>query len=292
MKRILFLLFLTFWASACGGASEISNPTTKETLITSTTSNTTTTTTTTAVLTTTTTVSLSTTTVVPTTTVQSDSSKTTKPNKKPADRYSCNINDQGFCIFTGQPHQNYLKPRSSTVVNIEGLELFSIEEAVAVNSQGETLTARGAPAFDGDQMSQKAQAVLSEDEKAFHRVMATMFGIRNQLMYKVENLNKEKWDMYVEPLEEREIKETTFTDGATPRDNYYGRDGIFELAKNSNGRDIHHDVMKFLEESGLYLLCHVTSQEFNQMLADTHPERHDPCEDAGIETKIPWDLNL
>ena len=81
------------------------------------------------------------------------------------------------------------------------------------------------------------------------------------------------------------------TDGATPRDNYYGRDGIFELVKNPNGRDIHHDVMKFLEESGLYLLCHVTSQEFNQMLADTHPEGHDPCEDAGIEVRIPWDLN-
>ena len=109
--------------------------------------------------------------MVPTTTVQSDSLKTTKPNKKPADRYSCNINDQGFCIFTGQPHQNYLKPRSRTVVNIEGLELFSIEEAVAVNSQGEMLIARGTPAFDGDQMSQKAQAVLSEDEKAFHRVI-------------------------------------------------------------------------------------------------------------------------
>ena len=302
MKRILFLVFLTFCASACRGASETSNPITTKTPITSTTSNNTTTTTetpttstaisnttSTDISTTTTTVSAGTTTVVSTTTVQSDL-KTTKPDKKPADRYSCNINDQGFCIFTGQPHQNYLKPRSNTVVNLEGLELFFVEEAVAVNSQGETLIARGTPAFDGDQMSQKSQTTLSEDEKAFHRVMATMFGIRNQLMYNVENLDKDKWDMYVEPLEEREIKETTFTDGATPRDNFYGRNGIFELVKNPNGRDIHHDVMKFLEESGLYLLCHVTSQEFNLMLADTHPEGHDPCEDAGIETKIPWDI--
>ena len=53
------------------------------------------------------------------------------------------------------------------------------------------LIARGTPAFDGDQMSQKSHSTLSEDEKAFHRVMATMFGIRNQLMYNVENLNKE-----------------------------------------------------------------------------------------------------
>ena len=246
MKRAFFSGFIFFCALACGGAPEALTSTTM--------------------------------TLAPTTTVMSDSSKVTKPNKKPNDRYSCNINNQGFCIFTGQPHQNYLEPQSNTVVNLEGSELFSIEEAVAVNSQGEMLIARGTPAFDGDQMSQKSESTLSEDEKSFHWVMATMFGIRNQLMYNVENLNKEKWAMYVEPLTEREIKETTFTDGATPRDNYYGRDGIFELVKNPNGRDIHHDVMKFLEESGLYLLCHVTSQEFNQMLADTHPEGHDPCE--------------
>ena len=60
------------------------------------------------------------------------------------------------------------------------------------------------------------------------------------------------------------------------------------MAKNPGGKDIHHEVMKFLEESGLYLLCHVTSDEFNQTLKDTHPEGHDPCEDAMIETKIPF----
>ena len=138
-------------------------------------------------------------------------------------------------------------------------------------------------------MFKKSQEELSKDEKAFHRVMATMFGIRNQLMYNVEQLDAQTWDLYVEPLADREIKETTFLDGATPRDNYYGRDGIFQLVKNPKGRDIHHDVMKFLEESGLYLLCHVTSNEFSVMLADTHPEGHDPCKEAGIEIKVPWE---
>ena len=61
------------------------------------------------------------------------------------------------------------------------------------------------------------------------------------------------------------------------RDNYYGRQGIFDLCKNPKGKDIHHDVMKFLEESGLYLLCHLTSDDFAQMLTDTHPEGHSPC---------------
>ena len=89
-------------------------------------------------------------------------------------------------------------------------------------------------------------------------------------------------------ITERNIKETTFSNGATPRDNYYCRDGILELATNPNGRDIHHDVMKFLEESGLYLLCHVTSDEFAEKLAANHPEGHDPCRDAGVVSKVPF----
>ena len=72
-------------------------------------------------------------------------------------------------------------------------------------------------------------------------------------------------------------------------DNYYGTFGIFDLAKNPHGKDIHHEVMKFLEESSIYLLCHVTSEEFNQMLKDSHPERHDPCKDAIIDKKIPFE---
>jgi len=174
------------------------------------------------------------------------------------------------------------------IVDLNGEELFSVDNAAATNSAGQILTARGTPAFDGDEMFESSLTGMSDDEKSFHRVMATMFGIRNQLMYNIEDLDEVTWNSFVTPLAERGIKETTFTGGPTPKDNYYSRDGIFELAKNPNGRDIHHDVMKFLEEAGLYLLCHVTSIEFSQMLADTHPEGHDPCEDAGIENKIPW----
>jgi hypothetical protein len=32
----------------------------------------------------------------------------------------------------------------------------------------------------------------------------------------------------------------------------------------------------------------VTSDDFNQMLKDTHPEGHDSCGNAGIKTKIPF----
>ena len=209
-------------------------------------------------------------------------------SEKPEDTYSCEINSEGYCIFTGTPHQESLEPGTDNIVDREGNYLFGVDEALAANSEGTTLQARGTPAFDGDQLIQSSQEELSEDEKAFHKVMAIMFPIRNALMYDIATVNQDEWNALVSELEIREIKETTFTDGATPKDNYYGRQGIFDLAKNPNDRDIHHDVMKFLEESGLYLLCHVTSDDFAEMLADTHPEGHNPCEDAEITTKIPF----
>ena len=135
-------------------------------------------------------------------------------------------------------------------------------------------------------MIQASQAELSADEKSFHRVMAIMFPIRNALMYDIASLSKESWDELTFELKKRKIKEISFTSGATPKDNLYSRDDIFNLAKDPKGRDIHHDIMKFLEEAGLYFLCHVTSDTFSQMLKETHPEGHDPCHDAAIENEV------
>jgi len=207
---------------------------------------------------------------------------------RPDDRYACNFDSLGYCIFTGTPHQTGLDPGTEDIVDRDGNFLFSANEAVAVNAQGEALQARGTPAFDGDDLQRSSQDGLGEDEKAFQRVMAIMFPIRNVLMYDIAVVTQTEWDLLVSELEQREIKETTFTSGPTPKDNYYGRQGVFDLAKNPGGRDIHHDVMKFLEEAGLYLLCHVTTNDFGEMLQETHPEGHDPCGDAGIATKIPF----
>ncbi len=209
---------------------------------------------------------------------------------RPADRYACNVNSLGYCIFTGTPHQTGLDPGTEDIVDRGGNFLFQVGEAVVVNTQGETLPARGTPASDGDDLERSSQAGLTEDEKAFQRVMAIMFPIRNALMYDIAAVSQAEWDLLVGELERREVKDTTFTSGQTPKDNYYGRQDIFDLAKNPGGMDIHHDVMKFLEEAGLYLLCHVTTDGFGEMLKETHPEGHNPCKDAGISTKIPFTL--
>ena len=212
------------------------------------------------------------------------------PNKggRIEDRYTCVIGPNGYCIFTGRPHETGLNQGTDEVLDRDGNFLYSMNEAVAASSSGEILKARGRPAFDGDDLIESSQDGMTGDEKAFHKVMAIMFPIRNALMYDIATVTQSEWDELVKDLAKRAIKETTYTDGVTPRDNYYGRQGVFGLAKNPEGKDIHHEVMKFLEEAGLYLLCHVTSDEFNQILKDTHPEGHDPCEDAKIITKIPF----
>jgi hypothetical protein len=204
------------------------------------------------------------------------------------DRYACEIGPNGYCIFTGRPHETGLKQGTDEVLDRDGNFLYSVNEAVAASSSGEILKATGRPAFDGDDLIESSQDGMTGDEKAFHKVMAIMFPIRNALMYDIATVTQSEWDELVKDLAKRAIKETTYTDGVTPRDNYYGRQGVFGLAKNPEGKDIHHEVMRFLEEAGLYLLCHVTSNEFNQILKDTHPEGHDPCEDARIITKIPF----
>jgi len=206
----------------------------------------------------------------------------------PKDRYSCVIDSNGYCIFTGNPHQELLSPGTNKILDRKGNFLFSIEDAVATNSSNEILNARGRPSMEGDRLIKSSKVYMTEDEIAFHRVMATMYPIRNALMYDISELNIEKWNLMTQELKIRKIKDSTFTGGATPRDNYFGRQGIFDLVKNPKGRDIHHDVMKFLEESSIYLLCHVTSDNFNKILKDTHPEGHDPCKDAILGSKIPF----
>jgi len=204
------------------------------------------------------------------------------------DRYACVIGPNGYCIFSGRFHETGLKQGTDEVLDRDGNFLYSVNEAVAASSSGEILKATGRPAFDGDDLIESSQDGMTGDEKAFHKVMAIMFPIRNALMYDIATVTQSEWDELVKDLTKRAIKETTYTDGVTPRDNYYGRQGVFGLAKNPGGKDIHHEVMRFLEEAGLYLLCHVTSDEFNQILKDRHPEGHDPCEDARIITKIPF----
>ena len=95
-------------------------------------------------------------------------------NGRPEDKYACNINTAGYCIFTGPPHNTGLKSGTNNIVNTNGNFLFYINEAAAADSSGEVLKATGKPAQDGDDMIKSSQDGLTNDEKSFDKVMAIM----------------------------------------------------------------------------------------------------------------------
>ncbi|SVC39511.1 uncharacterized protein METZ01_LOCUS292365, partial [marine metagenome] len=68
-----------------------------------------------------------------------------RSGSKPEDRYACVIMPDGYCIFTGTPHNAGLEPKTNNIVDRNGTVIFSINEAVAVNSSGKVLEARGTP---------------------------------------------------------------------------------------------------------------------------------------------------
>ena len=51
------------------------------------------------------------------------------------DNYACNIDAQGFCIFTGSPHQTGLEPGTENIVDRSGTVLFGLHEALAANAE-------------------------------------------------------------------------------------------------------------------------------------------------------------
>ena len=128
---------------------------------------------------------------------------TAKPPRqggRPEDRYACSITSEGYCIFSGIPHGSGLKAKTEDIVDRNGTFLFFMHEAVAVNSSGKILQARGTPAFNGDELIKQSKDGMTDDEKAFHRVMAIMFPIRNALMYDIADLSQNTWDELVSDL--------------------------------------------------------------------------------------------
>ena len=127
-------------------------------------------------------------------------------NSRPEDNYACNINTDGYCIFTGTPHNTGLQAGTDNITNRNGTFLFNINEAAAGDSSGEVLKATGKPAQDGEDMIKSSQEGLTNDEKSFHKVMAIMYPIRNALMYDIADLNQSKWDELITELQKRGIK--------------------------------------------------------------------------------------
>ena len=85
----------------------------------------------------------------------------------PKDTYACSITPEGYCIFSGTPHQTSLNPGTTDIINRAGMILFPLTEAAAINTEGAILVAKGTPAFAGDELVNRSLTSMTNDEKLF-----------------------------------------------------------------------------------------------------------------------------
>merc|ERR1719458_2160782 len=102
------------------------------------------------------------------------------------------------------------------------------------------------------------------------------------MMYEPEVLKEDKdlWDFLTQPLKDCNVKDD---DEQGDHGTAYSRDNIYEILKDNKGKDSHHNILQFLEEAVIDLVCAMTSEnslpEFSRCLKV--PERSSSCwEDA------------
>lgn len=170
--------------------------------------------------------------------------------------FNCDINEEGFCIFDGSPHDIDL----------------GIENGIIVDARGNRVFSQGKPFQDGYTLIPTEEVIINDSESGYIRVFRTMAPVRDALMYDIAALSSATWDNLTIELRTLGIKtESKNLDSDNPRDMVYGIDDIYTLAKNPAGQIIHHPVMRFLEEAELEIKCLWTQTNL------TNPEGIDPC---------------
>jgi len=185
------------------------------------------------------------------------------PSPPPAggqvDTYACEISDEGYCVFTGSPHR--LDPDAT-----------SLGRQHVVDIDGAAVRPGGRPFQDGYTLAATDEAVIDNDALAYVEVFKVMAPIRDALMYDIAHTRPEAWAELTTTLRDAGIKlESEALDSPIPPKRSYGIDDVYALARNPEGADIHHPVMKFLEESELELKCQWMEMSL------VNPEGHDPC---------------
>jgi len=183
----------------------------------------------------------------------------TPPGGGPGGTYACEISDDGYCVFTGSPHGLSLDdttPGQEQVLDIDG---------AAVRPGGR-------PFQDGYTLAAADASVTDNDALAYVEVFKVMAPIRDALMYDIATTSPEAWAELTTTLRDAGIKlESDALDSPIPPERSYGIDDVYALARSPEGADIHHPIMKFLEESELALKCRWLEMSL------VNPEGHDPC---------------
>lgn len=182
------------------------------------------------------------------------------------DSYACEINSAGHCVFTGSPHA------LDTSKTREGFE--QVQDAL-----GNPVRPQGKPIQDGYVLAATTSRVTDADQLAYVKVFKVMAPIRDALMYHLAHTDAATWKALTRTLTENGVKtqsrnldqEGGCGGPADPREVEYSTGDILALAQDPGGEDIHHPVMRYLEEAELALKCLWLTMDL------TNPEGVDPC---------------
>lgn len=175
------------------------------------------------------------------------------------DNYACNIDSAGYCIFTGTAHN------LDTTKTNEGFEQVKDKDGSAVKPMGK-------PIQDGFVLAATTAEVSDANELGYVKVFKVMAPIRDALMYTIASVDSARWATLTKSLTDNGIKTASKNlTSSNPMEVEYGTDDIYALARKPDGADIHHKVMKYLEEAELALKCKWLTIDL------TNPEGVDPC---------------
>lgn len=175
------------------------------------------------------------------------------------DTYACEISADGYCIFTGSPHRLDLDATRTGPERVLDIDGAAVRPGGRPFQDGYTLAAADAP-------------VVDDDALAYVEVFKVMAPIRDALMYDIATTSPGDWAELTTTLRDAGIKlHSEALDSPIPPERSYGIDDVYALARSPEGADIHHPVMKFLEEAELALKCQWLEMSL------VNPEGHDPC---------------
>ncbi len=138
---------------------------------------------------------------------------------------------------------------------------------LVVDKDGREVVPQGRPIQSGYRLVLLERSVEDKDKRAYAQVFSIMAPIRDALIYRLEKTSPEQWKKLTAILENNQIKTKQWLEGATPKDNYYSSQGIFEhlrgryagktsgtsLPGNTYAERDYRAMMKYLDEAELEL---------------------------------------
>merc|ERR1719410_2676737 len=127
-----------------------------------------------------------------------------------------------------------------------------------VDSNKTDLPVTPKPWQTGDTLA-ASETEVTGDLLLYTKAFEMMAPLRDLMMYEPEVLKEDKdlWVFLTQPLKDCSVKDD---DEQGDHGTAYSRDHVYEILKDNKGKDSHHNILQFLEEGVIDLVCAMTSE--------------------------------